>query len=219
MTTLLKAIGISKRFGGLTAVEKAGLDVNAGEVVGVVGGNGAGKSTLANMISGVYPPDEGEIDWNGKRVRFSGPQDARRLGIETVYQDLALAENLDVGANIFLGRELECSRLGGFVRTLDRSRMRLEAVRVLGRLDVPLPAPTERVRDLSADQRQAVALARALYGQAKLVILDEPASALNGSEKFKALAWGADAARPGRGGDHYQPRRRGCVRGRGPGGS
>ena len=130
MTTLLQAVNLTKRFGGLTAVEHVSLDINIGEVVGLVGDNGAGKSTLIKMVAGVYQPDEGEIFFDGKKVAFSGPREARDLGIETIYQDLALAENLDVGSNIFLGREIKRPYLGGLVHTLDRTKMRDESAEI-----------------------------------------------------------------------------------------
>ncbi len=107
MEPILRAVNLTKRFGGLIAVDKVSFEVNPGEVIGLVGDNGAGKSTFIKMISGVYQPDDGEIYFNGKKVNFTDPREARDLGIETIYQDLALAENLDVGSNIFLGREMK----------------------------------------------------------------------------------------------------------------
>ncbi len=188
MSALLKAVNLTKRFGGQTAVEKANLDINAGEVIGVVGDNGAGKSTLVKLLTGVYRPDEGEIVWRGKPVRLKDPRDARALGMETVYQDLALADNLDVAANIFLGREIKRSRFRGLVRTLDRDQMRAESAKALARLGIPVPDVTPPVRDLPGDQRQAVAIARALYWKAKLIILDEPTAALGVAEQRLVLA-------------------------------
>ncbi len=187
MTTLLKAIGLTKRFGGLTAVENVSVDVNLGEVVGLVGDNGAGKSTLIKMISGVYPPDEGELIFDGKPVSLSGPREARDMGIETIYQDLALAENLDVGSNIFLGRELKNRYLGGLVNTLNRNKMREESARVLDRLDIHIPSLAQQIRNLSGGQRQTVAVARTIYWNAKLVIMDEPTAALGVTEQRKVL--------------------------------
>ena len=187
MKTLLKAVGLTKRFGGLTAVDDVSMDVNIGEVVGLVGDNGAGKSTLIKMVSGVYPPDEGEIIFEGKKVSFTGPRAARDMGIETIYQDLALAENLDVGANIFLGREIKNRHLGGLVSTLDRTKMREESAQVLDRLDIHIPSLTQQIRNLSGGQRQTVAVARTIYWNAKLVIMDEPTAALGVSEQRKVL--------------------------------
>ena len=188
MKTLLRVENLTKRFGGLTAADSVSLDVNIGEVVGLVGDNGAGKSTLIKMVSGVYQPDEGNIIFDDKKVSFNGPREARDMGIETIYQDLALAENLDVGSNIFLGREIKQPYLGGLVKTLDRNKMRDESARVLDRLDIHIPSLAQQIRNLSGGQRQTVAVARTIYWNAKLVIMDEPTAALGVSEQRKVLA-------------------------------
>jgi len=187
MTTLLQAINLTKRFGGLTAVDNASLDVNIGEVIGLVGDNGAGKSTFIKMVAGVYQPDQGEIIFDGRQVTFSGPREARDLGIETIYQDLALAENLDVGSNIFLGREIKRPYLAGLVSTLNRNKMRGESSGVLDRLDIHMPSLTQQIRNLSGGQRQCVAIARTIYWNAKMVIMDEPTAALGVTEQRKVL--------------------------------
>jgi ABC-type sugar transport system ATPase subunit len=187
MENLLRIQNLTKRFGGLTAVNSVSLDVNIGEVIGLLGDNGAGKSTLIKMVSGVYQPDEGEIFFNGQKVEFTSPRAARDMGIETIYQDLALAENLDVGANIFLGREILRSYLGGFIKTVDRTKMREEAVKALDRLNIRLPSLTQQVLNLSGGQRQAVAIARSIYWNAKMMIMDEPTAALGVSEQRKVL--------------------------------
>ncbi len=187
MKTLLKASGLTKRFGGLTAVDNVSVDVNIGEVVGLVGDNGAGKSTLIKMVSGVYQPDDGEIVFDDKKVTFNGPREARDLGIETIYQDLALAENLDVSSNIFLGREIKNRYFGGVINTLNRTRMREESSKVLDRLDIHIPSLAQQIRNLSGGQRQTVAVARTIYWNAKLVIMDEPTAALGVSEQRKVL--------------------------------
>jgi len=161
--------------------------VNKGEVMGLVGDNGAGKSTLIKMISGVYQPNDGEIIYDGRKVTFNNPREARDMGIETIYQDLALAENLDVGANIFLGREVKRSYIGGLVKTLDRNKMRDESEAVLDRLDIRVPYLNQQIRNLSGGQRQAVAIARTIYWNARLVIMDEPTAALGVSEQHKLL--------------------------------
>ena len=166
---------------------RSSLDVNAGEVIGLLGDNGAGKSTLIKMVSGVYQPDDGEMFFNGQQVNFSSPRDARDMGIETIYQDLALAENLDVGSNIFLGREILNSYMGGLVKTVNRPKMREEAVKALDRLNIRLPSLTQQVLNLSGGQRQAVAIARSIYWNAKLMIMDEPTAALGVSEQRKVL--------------------------------
>jgi len=178
---------MTKRFGGLVAVNNVSLELNAGEVVGLVGDNGAGKSTLIKMISGVYQPDEGDIIFNGHKLTFSGPREARDLGIETIYQDLALAENLDVGSNIFLGREIKKPYFGGLINTLNRNKMRDESAMILSKLDIRIPSLSQQIRNLSGGQRQAVAIARTIYWNARLVIMDEPTAALGVAEQRKVL--------------------------------
>jgi ABC-type sugar transport system ATPase subunit len=187
MEPILRAENLTKRFGGLVAVDNASMEINAGEVVGLVGDNGAGKSTFIKMISGVYQPDGGEIYFAGKKVVFSGPRDARDLGIETIYQDLALAENLDVGSNIFLGREMKKNFIGALVQTLDRQKMKDESAKVLDRLDIQMPSLTQQIRNLSGGQRQSVAIARSIYWNAKVMIMDEPTAALGVAEQRKVL--------------------------------
>jgi ABC-type sugar transport system ATPase subunit len=187
MDPILQAMNLTKRFGGLTAVDDVSLDVFAGEVVGLVGDNGAGKSTFIKMISGVYQPNEGRVFFNGEEATFAGPREAREMGIETIYQDLALAENLDASSNIFLGREVKKSFLGGVVHTLDRSHMYDESNMILDKLDIHIPSLTQQIRNLSGGQRQAVAIARTIYWNAKLVIMDEPTAALGVSEQRKVL--------------------------------
>lgn len=187
MEPLLKVENLVKRFGGLTAVDHVSLELYPGEVLGVVGDNGAGKSTLIKMISGVYVPDEGHIFFQGQQIEHFDPRYARDLGIETIYQDLALAGNLDVGANIFLGRELKRRYLGGLVRTLDDERMLSESARVLDQLDIHIPSLTKSIDLLSGGQRQAVAIARAVYWDAKMVIMDEPTNNLGVPEQRKVL--------------------------------
>lgn len=187
MDALLSAKNLTKRFGGLTAVNDVSLDVFPGEVIGLVGDNGAGKSTFIKMVSGVYQPNDGEIVFQGKSVTFAGPREARDLGIETIYQDLALAENLDAASNIFLGREIKRQYLGGLVKTLDRGKMREESIQILDRLDIRIPSLGQQIRNLSGGQRQAVAIARTIYWNARLVIMDEPTAALGVAEQRKVL--------------------------------
>ena len=179
--------GVTKIFGGLTAVDKISLDVRRGEVVGLLGDNGAGKSTLIKCVSGVHRPEEGEIFFDGAPALFATPMDARRAGIETIYQDLALANNLDVGANIFLGREVKKRRLGGLVQTLDDKFMERESRETLDSLQIRFPTLTEPIQNLSGGQRQAVAIARAVYWDAKLMIMDEPTNNLGVPEQHKVL--------------------------------
>jgi len=187
METLLQVKNLTKRFGGLVAVNDVSMDVNIGEVVGLVGDNGAGKSTLIKMVAGVYQPDDGEIYFDNQKVTFSHPGEARDAGIETIYQDLALAENLDVGSNIFLGREVKTNYLGGLIHTLDRRKMQDESANILSRLEIEIPSLTQQIRNLSGGQRQAVAIARSIYWNARLMIMDEPTAALGVAEQRKVL--------------------------------
>jgi ABC-type sugar transport system ATPase subunit len=184
---MLSVRNLVKRFGGLTAVNQVSIDVNAAEVVGLVGDNAAGKSTLIKCISGVHQADEGEIFFQGQQVRFARPIDARQAGIETIYQDLALAGNLGISANIFLGRETKKKYLGGVVHTLDEAFMNAESEKVLHTLDIRFANFGEKIEKLSGGQRQAVAIARAIYWQAKLMIMDEPTNNLGVVEQRKVL--------------------------------
>jgi ABC-type sugar transport system ATPase subunit len=184
---LLSVRNLTKIFGGLIAVNDVSFDVARGEVVGLLGDNGAGKSTLIKCVSGVHTAEEGEIVFDGKPVQFASPMDARRAGIETIYQDLALANNLDVGANIFLGREVKTRHLGGLVQTLDDKHMREQSRQTLDSLHIRIPALTEPIEKLSGGQRQAVAIARAVYWDARLMIMDEPTNNLGVPEQHKVL--------------------------------
>jgi ABC-type sugar transport system ATPase subunit len=184
---MLSVKNIVKRFGGLTAVNQVSLDVFPGEVVGLVGDNAAGKSTLIKCVSGVYQPDEGEVHFMGQHTAFSRPIEARKAGIETIYQDLALAGNLPVSANIFMGRETKKRYLGGLIRTLDEQFMLNESRKVLDSLDIHFSNLTQQIDKLSGGQRQAVAIARAVYWQAKLMIMDEPTNNLGVVEQRKVL--------------------------------
>ena len=185
--TILAIRQLVKRFGGLTAVNKVDMEVRSGEVVGLVGDNGAGKSTLIKCVSGVYQADEGEIYFEGSQAHFSRPIEARDAGIETIYQDLALAGNLNVSANIFLGREIKKRHVGGIVQTLDEERMLDESGRILETLEIKIPNFREQIEKLSGGQRQAVAIARAMYWNAKLMIMDEPCNNLAVPEQRKVL--------------------------------
>jgi ABC-type sugar transport system ATPase subunit len=176
--------GLVKRFGGLTAVDDVSVDVYPGEVVGLVGDNGAGKSTLIKMISGVYRPDGGKIFLGEEEITLSSPMEARHLGIETIYQDLALCENLDAPVNIFLGRE-PMRRMLGLFSQVDREHMLTESEKVLERLDIAIPNLRRPIRQMSGGQRQAVAIARAVYWNARLMIMDEPTAALGVPEQRK----------------------------------
>jgi ABC-type sugar transport system ATPase subunit len=184
-TPILSARGMTKRFGGHTALYKVDLDLYPGEVLALAGDNGAGKSTLIKCLSGVYQPEEGQLLFGGKEVLLGNPREARELGIETIYQDLALAGNLDVGANVFLGRE-PMRKAFGLFPVLDRPAMRAASERVLETLDIhtSLDRPVE---DLSGGQRQAVAIGRAIHWKAQVLIMDEPTAALGVPEQRKVV--------------------------------
>lgn len=184
---LLRVEGVSKFFGGLTALHQVDLEIYPSEVVAILGDNGAGKSTLIKCVSGVYKADEGRILFNGHDITSSTPHDVRNLGIETIYQDLALAENLDVGANVFLGKEKQ-KRFLGLIPVTDDEYMRQESAKILNRLNIHIPSLRQKLVRLSGGQRQAVAIVRALYWDAKLVIMDEPTAALGVPEQRKVLA-------------------------------
>jgi D-xylose transport system ATP-binding protein len=169
---------IHKRFGSVVALDGVDFDIQAGEVVALCGDNGAGKSTLTKIMSGVYRPDAGEIRFEGRHVTVNSPEDASALGISTVYQDLALCENLDVVANLFLGRERGPATLPPPLRPLDEDAMEAKTREVLAGLAVNLPSVRRPVSFLSGGQRQAVAVSRAVLWGSKVVLLDEPTAAL-----------------------------------------
>jgi ABC-type sugar transport system ATPase subunit len=183
---ILQVQSVSKRFGGVHALENVSVDLFPGEVLALAGDNGAGKSTLIKIISGVHHPDEGKIWYNGAEVAFENPQKAREQGIETIYQDLALADNLDVGANVFLGREPMKRVLG--LPVLDRKKMRAEAADALRVLDIRINRFDLPLRSMSGGQRQAVAIGRAIHWNAKVLIMDEPTAALGVPEQRKVIA-------------------------------
>ncbi|MEZ5669344.1 MAG: ATP-binding cassette domain-containing protein [Alphaproteobacteria bacterium] len=183
---ILSVRGVTKRFGGVTALSNVSFDLWRGEVLALAGDNGAGKSTLIKAVSGVHKPDEGEIVYKGVARHFDNPRQARDMGIETIYQDLALADNLDVGENVFLGRELKTRLLG--VPVLDRRRMRALAHDAIETLDMDIHRLDRPVRTLSGGQRQAVAIGRAIYWNAEILIMDEPTAALGVPEQRKVMA-------------------------------
>jgi D-xylose transport system ATP-binding protein len=177
-TALLEIDGVSKKFGPVQALDRVDFAVEAGEVVGLVGDNGAGKSTLVKTIAGIHEPDAGVIRFGGQSVAISRPQDATTLGIATVYQDLALCDNLDVVANVFLGKEQVSPGPGTVSRQLDEARMEHRAGELLSGLAVTIPSLRSEVGTLSGGQRQQVAVARSLLGEPRVVLLDEPTAAL-----------------------------------------
>lgn len=176
-TPLVEMSHISKRFGGVHAVDDVSVDLHPGEVVGLLGHNGAGKSVLMKILSGAHRPDGGEIRINGEAVDITSPRIAHRLGIETIFQTLALADNLDAPANLFLGRELMTA-----AHTLDEGRMEAEARKVIKRLNPNFTNIKDTVRTMSGGQRQSVAIARAVYFNAKILVMDEPTAALGPHE-------------------------------------
>lgn len=177
---------IKKSFGAVQALRGVDLTLHHNEVLGLVGDNAAGKSTLMKVLSGAYIPDEGEIFIEGKKVHFNNPLDARRIGIEMVYQDLALANNLDITANVFLGREAVSTQIGPF-GIMDSHRMEQSAAQLLSRLKIDIPSVRLLVERLSGGQRQAVAIARATAFNSKVIIMDEPTAALSVAAISKVL--------------------------------
>jgi fructose transport system ATP-binding protein len=177
-----------KHFGHVVALNGADFELYPGEITAIIGDNGAGKSTLIKALSGAIQPDDGEILLDGEHVRFRSPLDARRVGIETVYQDLAVAPSLDIAENIFLGRELRRGGAAGHVlRALDKRTMRREASRHFSELKIGIPSIRQAVENLSGGQRQGVAVARASAWGRRLVIMDEPTAALGVKETRQVL--------------------------------
>ncbi|MDQ6683179.1 MAG: ATP-binding cassette domain-containing protein [Chloroflexota bacterium] len=182
---LLTMEGISKRFGAVQALTDVRFEVNAGEVMALVGDNGAGKSTLVKAIAGIYPVDDGIIRWQGSEVTIRNPNDSTALGIATVYQDLALCDNLDVVANLFLGRETGTPT--GPLGIIDEIGMEQRSVGVLRRLSVKIPSVRIPIASLSGGQRQSVAVARSVLWENKVVLLDEPTAALGVAQTKEVL--------------------------------
>jgi D-xylose transport system ATP-binding protein len=179
---LLRLEKVSKRFGAVQALTEVDFEVHAGEVVALVGDNGAGKSTLTKTMAGTILPDEGTIVFDGKPVKLHGPSDATRLGIATVYQDLALCDNLDVVANLYLGREPT-----GRSTTMDEIEMETTSMELLDRLSIKIPSVRTPVASLSGGQRQSIAVVRAAMGEPRVVLLDEPTAALGVAQTAQVL--------------------------------
>jgi ABC-type sugar transport system ATPase subunit len=178
---------ISRAFGGVAALQNVDLAVYRNEVVALLGDNGAGKSTLIKILAGALAPDTGEILFEGERVSIVGPRDAKNLGIETIYQDLALCDNLDVPTNVFLGRELMRPILGPLLSIFDRRRMAGATRELISRLKIELGSLQTQVHSLSGGQRQSIAIAKSVYFNAKLIIMDEPTAALGVRQTEKVL--------------------------------
>jgi D-xylose transport system ATP-binding protein len=180
LTPIIEMKEVSKHFGGIQALREVSIDLYEGEILGIVGHNGAGKSTLIKILSGAYTMDTGKIYFRGQEVKIRAPRDSKALGIETIYQHLALADNLNVPANVFLGREIT-NRIG----ILDDRAMEKEAHQMLDRLKLKISSLKAKVRNLSGGQRQCIAISRAVYFNAKILIMDEPTAALGVQETEK----------------------------------
>ncbi len=182
---LLEAKNVTKYFGTITALENVNLKIHAGECLGVVGDNGAGKTTLMKVLSGLYKPSAGSLHFEGKEKVLESPRDSQNLGLEMVYQDLALAGNLPIGENIFLGREPTTNL--GLLKFLDYKKIKELTEAHLGKLKINVKSADQKVEELSGGQRQAVAIARSTAFNAKVVIMDEPTAALAIKEVGKVL--------------------------------
>lgn len=186
MQPLLKAVSLSKGFGTLPVVRQVSFEVHPGEVVGLVGRSGSGKTVLTMLLAGLYPPDEGEVYFDGQRLQW--PFEARKLGIEAIHQRPRLVQHLDITANVFLGRELHRLSLGNWVNVLDRRRMDREATRILAQLGLHVPSLREKVANLSSERRQMLSIAKVMTRPARLIIVDEPTALLNYSHQKKLLS-------------------------------
>jgi len=184
---LYQVKNIHKSYGSVVALENVDFHVNAGEVVALVGDNGAGKSTLVRILSGTNAPDKGEIWLDGKKRQWKSPHDAMEAGVETLYQESSIAPDLDVAANIFLGREISRKGLLGKLGFLDEPAMRRQAMAALKRVSVRIPAGGEPVSRLSGGQRQAIAIGRAVVWASKVILLDEPTNHLGAQQSIEVL--------------------------------
>lgn len=185
--TLLSLSNLNKSYGAIQAARDVSFDIYKNEVVAMVGDNGAGKSTIVKMLAGVTAPDSGELSWQGRRLHFGGPNAAREAGIETMFQDLALVNDVDPPGNVFMGKE-PMKWLFGILPVLDRARMKAETKKLLDQINIRLQSLGRPVRLLSGGQRQAIAVARILLSdKAKLIIMDEPTAALGIQEQEKVL--------------------------------
>ncbi len=184
---IIQAKNITKYFGSVAALENVDFELKDGEVLGLVGDNGAGKSTLIKILSGAELPTEGTIEVFGKTVNIRNPRDSFELGIETIYQDLALFDNLDFSQNIFAGREYKSRGIGRLFSIVDSKKMGKEATKTIENISINLPLLSQKVKVLSGGQRQAVAITRALFWGQKIIVMDEPTAALGVRESKKVL--------------------------------
>jgi simple sugar transport system ATP-binding protein len=178
-TPLVEASGIAKSFGRIEALKNVSFSLGHAEVLGLLGDNGAGKSTLIKILTGLFPPDKGEIRWNGEPVKFGSPRDAYDVGVATVYQDLAIVDLMAIYRNVFLGREASVTKGFGPFRWIDRKKAHEQARQAISDIGIEIRDPEEPIARLSGGERQSVAIARAAYFNPKLLILDEPTSALS----------------------------------------
>lgn len=185
--SLVEVKNIAKRFGHVEALTDVSFQVERGRVLALLGDNGAGKSTIIKILSGVYQPDQGEIRWEGQPARLTSPHDAYELGIATVFQDLAMVDEINIYRNMFLGREREVLRGRWPFRWIDRTKARAEAEKAIAAVGIRIRSADERVDQLSGGQRQSIAIARAVHFSAKLLILDEPTSALSIRQQEQVL--------------------------------
>ena len=188
---LVKMVNISKRFAGVRALVGVDCELNHNEIIGLVGDNGAGKSTLIKILSGVYPPDEGEIFIEGRKVHITNPNDAKSLGIETVYQELGLVDTCFVGKNIFLGREPIRRGIGKLLRVYDEQKMEKESIRILKTIgvDADIRFVRKLPSELSGGERQSVAIAKCMVSRPRILIFDEPTAAISVKERAKVLGF------------------------------
>lgn len=184
---LIRMEKILKRFDGVVALQRVSFDLDYNEIVGLVGDNGAGKSTLIKILSGAHPATDGTIYFEGKKVEIHNPKEAKKMGIETIYQDLALVGNLDVASNIFLRREFVRGGLGKLLRMIDKKKTWQEAEKVIKSLEIVISSVRTPVENLSGGQRQAVAIGKTVYLRPKVIIMDEPTANISVKERSNVL--------------------------------
>jgi ABC-type sugar transport system ATPase subunit len=187
MDPIMSARGISKYFGAVSALEDVDFNTKRNEITGLVGDNGAGKSTLIKVLSGVFEPNAGEIYFENQRVSFGSPEESRKLGIEVIYQDMALVDELEIWENIFLGKLLRKKFLSALLNIIDKGSMKTESEKLLKRIGISALPSESKVGFLSGGQKKSVAIARSIYWNAKVIFMDEPTAALGIGEVRKVL--------------------------------